>query len=55
MSRMFDKLRPHVGHRLECVIYGDSTHDPDDICIECLDCNEILVSAETEDYEEKYM
>lgn len=43
---MYDKLKPHIGHRIECVCYGDRDN-PDDICIECLDCNEVLVSAET--------
>lgn len=46
---MFKKLLPHRGHTLECVSYGD-WKDPADVCIECTDCNEVLVSAE--DFEE---
>lgn len=43
------KLRPHVGHKIVCVYYGD-TEDPADVCIECETCNCVLVSAE--DYDE---
>ena len=42
---MFEKLKNHVGHNVVCVTYGDS-NNPQDICIECEDCNEVLVSAE---------
>lgn len=42
------RLRPHVGHRILCVIYGDS-ENPADICIECETCNCILISAEDYD------
>ena len=43
---MFDKLKPHLGHRVAISYYG--SHDnPDDICIECTDCCEVLVSAQT--------
>lgn len=49
---MFDKLRPHIGHDIVCVCYGDP-NDPNDICIECETCNEVLVSAETFEYEEE--
>lgn len=43
---MYEKLKPHIGHNIVCVSYGDKDN-PDDICIECEDCNEVLVSAET--------
>ena len=42
---MFEKLLQHRGHTLECVSYGD-LDDPVDVCVECVDCNEVLVSAE---------
>ena len=45
---LIEKLMPHIGHKIVCVCYGDQ-NDPDDICIECEDCCEVLVSAETED------
>lgn len=49
---IFDRLKPHIGHDVRCVSYGDSVIDLDDVCIECHDCNCILVSAETFEYEE---
>lgn len=47
---MAEKLRPHIGHNVVVVYYGDAK-DPHDICVECEDCGVVLVSAE--DYEEK--
>lgn len=52
-NRMYNRLKPHWGHHIECVVYGDEPNEPDDICIECRDCNEIIISAETEDMEEE--
>lgn len=48
INYMKDKLKNHIGHHIVCVCYGD-VDDPVDICIECEDCNEILISSE--DYE----
>ena len=36
------KLMPHVGHKLECVVYGDGVI-AENIAIECVDCCEVLV------------
>lgn len=44
---MYDFLMPHIGHKIVCVPYGNP-EDPDDICIECETCNQVLFSAETE-------
>jgi hypothetical protein len=46
MNFMYKRLLPHVGHRITCCTYGDP-NDPMDVCIECEDCNEVLVSAES--------
>ena len=51
-KNMRERLKPHIGHHVVCVYYGDP-NDPVDICIECEDCNEVLVSAETFEYEEE--
>lgn len=45
MNGVYEKLRHHIGHDIQCVAYGD-INDPVDICIECCDCCEVLVSAE---------
>ena len=42
---MYETLKQHIGHKIVCVAYGDP-NDPADICIECEDCNEVLISAE---------
>ena len=42
---MFEKLKSHIGHQICCVAYGD-IENPSDVCIECEDCGEVLVSAE---------
>lgn len=49
---MYEKLKNHIGHDIVCVAYGD-INNPDDICIECEDCNEVLISAETFEEEKK--
>ena len=46
-------MKRHAGHHLNCVYYGDSVNDPDDVCIECETCNEVLFSAETLCLEDK--
>ena len=48
---LYDRLKPHIGHNIVCVCYGDY-EDPQDICLECEDCNEVLISAETFDEED---
>lgn len=45
---MREILKPHIGHNITCVCYGD-LDDPADVCIECLDCNEVLISSEAWD------
>jgi hypothetical protein len=50
---MRERLKNHIGHDVRCVCYGDDSNNPDDICIECWDCNEVLVSAETFEFEEE--
>ena len=52
MNYMYDKLRHHIGHNIVCACYGKDKENPVDICIECEDCYEVLVSAEDFDSEE---
>lgn len=44
---LYDKLLPHIGHSIVLACYGD-TEDPDNISIECEDCNEVLISVDKE-------
>lgn len=51
MNWIRHKLQQHMGHNVVCVAYGN-IDNPVDICIECEDCNEVLISAEDFDEEE---
>lgn len=42
----YNWMNHHVGHHITCVRYGDKDH-PEDVCIECETCNEVLFSAES--------
>ena len=46
MDWIFEKLKHHIGHKIACVAYGDY-NNPSDVCIECEDCNEVLISSES--------
>jgi len=47
----FEDLKKHIGHRIECVYYGDPEH-PANVAIECTDCNEVLLDFDGPEYEE---
>jgi phosphopentomutase len=36
----FEDLKRHVGHRIECVTYGNPAVN---VAVECVDCNEVLM------------
>lgn len=38
-------LKAHYGHKICIACYGD-VGDPADVCLECEDCNEVLLDAE---------
>lgn len=38
-------LKSHRGHKVSIVSYG-SWEDPVDVCLECEDCNEVILDAE---------
>ena len=46
MNEEFERLRKHVGHKINCAIYyGD-----EEISIECLDCQEKLYSVDRDEH-----
>lgn len=47
-----EKLIDHVGHDIEIVVY-ESEGVIHDVCVECKDCCEVLVSAEDYGQEEE--
>lgn len=42
---LWDRLIGHAGHHVEIVMYGDED-SPADVCLECWDCNEVILDAE---------
>lgn len=44
----YDDLKTHIGHRMVAVPYGIST-DPNNIVVECVDCNAVLLSKDRPD------
>ena len=36
-------LSDHVGHKIECVYYGNPHGKGDNVALECVDCNEVLM------------
>ena len=42
---LWNILFKHRGHKVEIATYGDWT-DPVDMCLECLDCNEVILDGE---------
>lgn len=42
---LWEKLKKHVGHRVEIVTYGNE-NDPVDVCLECEDCGEVILDVE---------
>lgn len=42
---LWNQLKRHFGHSVSIVCYGNNSN-PDDICLECEDCNEVIIDAE---------
>lgn len=42
---LWDELKKHRGHKVSIVSYGD-WDNPEDICLECEDCGEVVLDAE---------
>tara|TARA_Y100000034_G_scaffold136208_1_gene211536 strand:- start:15582 stop:16034 length:453 start_codon:yes stop_codon:yes gene_type:complete len=48
---LYNDLRPHIGHELECVGYrGENDDNPVNIAIECITCGCVLLDANTPAY-----
>lgn len=46
------KLLQHVGHNIEIAVYGDGINIYD-VCVECVDCNEVLVDCNYDEDDEE--
>lgn len=42
---LWNELKKHRGHKVNIVSYGD-WNAPEDICLECEDCGEVVLDAE---------
>ena len=42
---LWERLLAHRGHAVSIVSYGP-IDDPVDVCLECEDCNEVILDAE---------
>ena len=42
---LWNKLREHWGHQLEIAVYGNDKSNPMNVCLECLNCNEVVLDA----------
>lgn len=40
-----EDLKRHVGHEVKCIEYGDPD-DPENVTVECTDCEEVILDAE---------
>jgi hypothetical protein len=51
MNVMYNKLKEHVGHDIECVQYGNFGYqgEPQNVAIECNDCNEVIISYDLDE------
>lgn len=49
---LYEVLKNHRGHNVSIVTYGD-WDKPNCICLECEDCNEVILDAETLTVSEK--
>lgn len=44
---MYEKIKSHIGHRIECVQYANYQN----VSIECMDCNEVIIDANKDEKE----
>ena len=42
---LWNLLFTHKGHKVEIATYGNP-NNPVDVCLECMDCNEVILDAE---------
>lgn len=44
----FEELKRHIGHKIECVVYGGNQN----VALECMDCNEVLLDYDKDEEED---
>ena len=48
-ANSYNDLRQHIGHKLECVCYGEKKKDPHNVAIECVTCGAVLLDYDHPD------
>ncbi len=43
---LWNLLKKHTGHEVHVVLYGDNNGNIADVCLECEDCNEVILDSE---------
>ena len=43
---LWNLLEKHIGHEVHIVSYGDNNGNIYDVCLECEDCNEVILDSE---------
>ena len=43
---LWNLLEKHIGHEVHIVSYGDNNGNVYDVCLECEDCNEVILDSE---------
>lgn len=43
---LWNLLEKHIGHEVHVVSYGDNNGNIADVCLECEDCNEVILDSE---------
>ena len=43
---LWNTLFKHRGHKVEIAAYGKDVNNPADICLECVECNQVILDAE---------
>lgn len=46
MVETFSELRRHIGHKIECVCYGEIGDAPYNVAIECVTCCTVLLDID---------
>ena len=49
----YDTLSEHIGHKLECVFYGDANGDAN-VAVECVPCGVVLLSFDADYSDDHY-
>ena len=47
---MYEKIIRHAGHKIEIATYGNGWGDTVNVAVECMNCHEVIVDADSEEH-----